>query len=247
METTTLVIGSSKGGVGKSTLCVNLAAELAARGESCAIIDADPNQPLTMWRDQITQDGEMPDNMSVITFSGGKQSIEDLIQQQQGSCRNLIVDLAGFADMTVAQAALECDFFLLPFRPAVIDLNVSQSVTRYLRKVHVPYAAIATQTQAAVRATSEVTTKAALVHMGVPVFESEFIMRNAFKLALNEATTLPLYEKALRQMVSGTGISSTDRQRARNGIDAIQKARQNLQAILGELIEFMNAANTAAA
>ncbi len=37
----TILIASGKGGVGKSTVCVNLAAALAARGRAVAIVDAD--------------------------------------------------------------------------------------------------------------------------------------------------------------------------------------------------------------
>lgn len=38
---------SSKGGAGKSTSAVLLATELAVRGTTVTIIDADPNQPVT--------------------------------------------------------------------------------------------------------------------------------------------------------------------------------------------------------
>lgn len=47
----TIAIGSGKGGVGKTTVSVNMAVELAARGHSVGLLDADiygPNVPLMM-------------------------------------------------------------------------------------------------------------------------------------------------------------------------------------------------------
>ena len=45
----TISFASSKGGAGKSTSAVLLATELAQRGASVTIIDADPNQPVLRW------------------------------------------------------------------------------------------------------------------------------------------------------------------------------------------------------
>ena len=41
---------SSKGGVGKTTGAVILAGELAEAGRSVVMVDADPNQPLLIWK-----------------------------------------------------------------------------------------------------------------------------------------------------------------------------------------------------
>ena len=45
----TIVFASPKGGAGKSTSAVILATELAGQGASVAIIDADPNRPVSRW------------------------------------------------------------------------------------------------------------------------------------------------------------------------------------------------------
>ena len=45
----TIVFASPKGGAGKSTSAVVLATELAGRGATVAIIDADPNKPVSRW------------------------------------------------------------------------------------------------------------------------------------------------------------------------------------------------------
>jgi chromosome partitioning protein len=45
----TIVFASPKGGVGKSTAAVLLAAELSGFGAGVTMIDADPNKPLSQW------------------------------------------------------------------------------------------------------------------------------------------------------------------------------------------------------
>ena len=53
----TISFASSKGGAGKSTSAVLLATELAQRGTTVTIIDADPNQPVQRYRVQAASPG----------------------------------------------------------------------------------------------------------------------------------------------------------------------------------------------
>src|SRR3954464_7707380 len=68
----TIAVGSGKGGVGKSTVAVNLALALAREGASVGLLDADvygPNVPLMMGssdRPQQTPSGKM---LPIKTFS----------------------------------------------------------------------------------------------------------------------------------------------------------------------------------
>ena len=45
----TIVFASPKGGAGKSTSAVVLGCELARKGAAVAMIDADPNHPVSQW------------------------------------------------------------------------------------------------------------------------------------------------------------------------------------------------------
>ena len=58
----TISFASSKGGAGKSTSAVLLATELAQRGTSVIVIDADPNQPVLRW----SRKPGKPENLAVI-------------------------------------------------------------------------------------------------------------------------------------------------------------------------------------
>ena len=72
----TIVFASPKGGAGKSTSAVVLATELAGRGAAVAIVDADPNKPVSRW---ATRPGK-PESLTVVA-DVSEDSILDQIDQ----------------------------------------------------------------------------------------------------------------------------------------------------------------------
>jgi chromosome partitioning protein len=92
----TISFASSKGGAGKSTSAVLLATELAGRGASVTIIDADPNQPVTRW----SRKPGRPEKLAVIS-SVTEETLIDAIDD--AARKALIVDLEGAASLMVAR------------------------------------------------------------------------------------------------------------------------------------------------
>src|SRR5713101_9084943 len=95
----TIVFASPKGGAGKSTSAVLLATELALKGASVTIIDADPNKPVSQW---AARQGH-PETLTVISDVTEKTIIDE-IENAARQASFVIVDLEGTANMMVAYA-----------------------------------------------------------------------------------------------------------------------------------------------
>jgi chromosome partitioning protein len=66
-----------KGGVGKTTIAMNLAAALAEHGYEVAVVDFDPQQSATRWSRQ----GECPVRVEAMSLAGGAKRFRTLLQE----------------------------------------------------------------------------------------------------------------------------------------------------------------------
>src|SRR3954466_5264459 len=104
----TISFASSKGGAGKSTSAVLLATELASRGGSVTIIDADPNQPVSRW----SRKPGRPEELKVIS-EVTEETLIDEIDEAASRTTFVIVDLEGTASLLVAQAMSRADLVII--------------------------------------------------------------------------------------------------------------------------------------
>jgi hypothetical protein len=112
----TIVFASPKGGVGKSTAAVLLAAELASHGGSVTMIDADPNRPLTQWANRPGK----PAKLTVIATTT-EESIIDTIERAALQTIFVIVDLEGTASMMAGYAMSRADLVIIPAQGSHLD------------------------------------------------------------------------------------------------------------------------------
>lgn len=88
-----IAVANQKGGVGKTTTVVNLAAALSARKRTVLVVDLDPQAHATLGLGLEKQDG-----VSMYPVLGGQKNIADVIQPTKWNNLNIIpseVDLAG--------------------------------------------------------------------------------------------------------------------------------------------------------
>ena len=95
----TIIFASPKGGVGKSTSAVLLATELASKGATVTVIDADPNKPLSHWSKRPGK----PEGLTVLA-DVTETTIIDAIETAEQTAQFVIVDLEGTANMMVGYA-----------------------------------------------------------------------------------------------------------------------------------------------
>ena len=178
----TVVFASPKGGAGKSTSAVVLAAELARTGAAIVVIDADPNRPLSKW---ARLDGR-PANLSVVA-DATEATIIDQIETWAARVPFVVVDLEGAASLTVAYAISRADLVVIPVQGSQLDASEAAKAIGLIRQQErafgrtIPYAALFTRTSAAIRPRLLQHIRAELRAAGVPIFTAQMHEREAFR------------------------------------------------------------------
>ena len=114
-----IAVAGRKGGVGKSTIAGNLAAEFAAMGRSVVVLDADPQHSLAAWAAQ--GDGIL--SRCVEKVKGAHAgALRSGARAAEKAADIVIIDTPpGMPEITY-QAALVADLLLLPCGPSPLDL-----------------------------------------------------------------------------------------------------------------------------
>ena len=118
---------NSKGGVGKSTLAVHLAAWLKEQGASVALIDADVQSSSSVWLREASPETQI--------FR--LQTPDDILEQVpglSGQYKHLVIDgPAGLSEVT-RTILFVVDTTFLPCGPSVLDLRAANEAIRVVRQ-----------------------------------------------------------------------------------------------------------------
>lgn len=120
MDGKIITVGSTKGGVGKTTLALNIAIARAMQGRDVWLIDADRQGTASTALAIRGEAGRMPAIATAHYPEGG--SLRSQLQHQRGKFQDIVID-AGGRDSTALRAALVLsDLVLVPFQPRSIDV-----------------------------------------------------------------------------------------------------------------------------
>ena len=111
-----IVFSSPKGGCGKTTAATLLATELAQKGASVTVIDADPNRNVADW----AKLPGAPEGLTVIS-DVTEETIVDQIETASAKAAFVIVDLEGTANLLVSYAISFADFVVIPMQGSQLD------------------------------------------------------------------------------------------------------------------------------
>ncbi|WP_290886731.1 ParA family protein [Arenimonas sp.] len=114
----TILVASSKGGAGKTTVSTNLAAHFAVEGKATAILDADRQKSSTHWCEK-----RAALDTAVLPIDGSKRGWDKHVPE---GVQRLVVDAPAGAMGEDLTAFLDiADAMIVPVLPSIIDLEAT--------------------------------------------------------------------------------------------------------------------------
>jgi chromosome partitioning protein len=115
-----LAVGNVKGGVGKTTLAVNLAIALARSGRDVLLIDGDDQQTAIAFTEIRTSRKNGQSGYTVVSLQGG--AIRTQVRQLASKYADIVIDVGGRDTGSLRAALTVADMVLIPAQPRSFDL-----------------------------------------------------------------------------------------------------------------------------
>src|SRR3954469_18242005 len=212
----TIALASPKGGAGKSTCSALLGSDLAERGSTVTIIDADPNHPLVKWGKRSGS----PKGLSVIE-SNSEEQLVDAIEEVVRKTAFVIIDLEGTASSAVGVAMSRADLVIIPTKGSDLDAAEAVKAIKFIRfqeknyRRTIPFVVLFTQTRPAIRPRTQVNIENELRDQGIPVLSTQLHDRDPYRAIFAYGGTLSGLDS---KQVSGVETAKSDVRRLANEI-----------------------------
>lgn len=115
--TTTITMAGQKGGTGKSTLAIHLAAEWQRRGYRVLVLDADPQGTALTWSEEAAERG-----LRAPTITAMGDNLRAQLPDLRKGYDIVIVDTAGRQSKRLAGALALTDLAIVPCKPSAADV-----------------------------------------------------------------------------------------------------------------------------
>ena len=124
-----IVVAQSKGGVGKTTLAINVASDIARFGRSVTVVDADPQGSALQWAEPRRL--SFPVRQELLSLRNQLTWVRNVLKTDTDF---VIVDLpAGFGP-AFETAVLVADLVVVPCSPSSLDIGAAEATIAKARE-----------------------------------------------------------------------------------------------------------------
>lgn len=127
-----IAIVAQKGGAGKTTLALHLAAEAERDGQVALVVDTDPQASASQW-------GQWRESAPPEVIDSPPPLLARKVEQAQSMGASFVViDTPPHADSAASVAAQLADLVLIPCRPSALDLHAIRLTASLIASVRKP-------------------------------------------------------------------------------------------------------------
>jgi chromosome partitioning protein len=149
MRPLSLAISTFKGGAGKTTLCINLAAEFAQQGHRTQLVDCDDQQTATRWYEVSKKRKMLPDDDRISHVQISSEDDFNVKLKSAPTADIRVFDVGGYVHGRAVDVYEECDAIIIPIileptsaTQAINVANILEEMSKKRGGRRIPYAAM---------------------------------------------------------------------------------------------------------
>ena len=186
-----ITVGNTKGGVGKTTIAVNLAVEAARDGRKVLLVDTDPQGSSIAFRAEREKD-----DIKAVALVSDK--LHKDVQGFGGLFDFIIIDAGGRDNAVFRSAVAACNLFLLPVLPSQFDVWAAEDAVAVYREIQ-PFNNMAggmvlNMVRPNTKVSAEAEEALAEYQVDLPLLGERLHNRVAFKMSISDGLGVTEYE-----------------------------------------------------